>query len=418
MNLRLLKKNSASFKPPLSNQFHLQISKRLLLRPAISAYYKITHIEYPPADLDRLEALRDERVVLIPNHPSKADGAVMFELSHRANQDFYILANRESFDDWLGLWGKWMQRCGAYSVARGARDVASSKATASLLASAPNKLVIFPEGGAYSRYGQVFPFQDPVFHLLRYATLQMKKAGCDRPLYIQPVAIKYRIVGDMSPEISQSLRRLERELELADAVPNDLYERLMRVCFEVLRCMEVANRIRSPHGESIEKRIEKVREAIMSRVETSLGTVPLQAKKANTNSAIRTRELINHFYQIMRTDELPESQYGTSLLNEEFRRMKPIRRDIDRLGNWMPVREGYVKEHPTQERYVDMLLRLEYEVLGRSRLKGPTRCIVRLGRAFDLRDFMKQHSNDEVDRAAALLTEENIRTLLEETIVP
>ena len=62
-------------------------------------------------------------------------------------------------------------------------------------------------------------------------------------------------------------------------------------------------------------------------------------------------------------------------------------------------------------------MRLEYEVLGKSCLKRPTRCIARSGHAFDLRGFMKQHLGAESDRAA-LLTEENIRTLLEETIVP
>src|SRR4051812_45031048 len=80
---------------------------------------RVLRVEIVAADIARLRALENERLVLTPNHPTNTDPALLLELSRRAKMPFYYLSCREAFDGWRGYWGKLIQRLGAYSVVRG-----------------------------------------------------------------------------------------------------------------------------------------------------------------------------------------------------------------------------------------------------------------------------------------------------------
>ena len=58
---------------------------------------KVTKVAIGEQDIARLEALRDERVVLAPNHPTH-DPAAMFQLGTALGERFYWLAAREMFE--------------------------------------------------------------------------------------------------------------------------------------------------------------------------------------------------------------------------------------------------------------------------------------------------------------------------------
>src|SRR5688572_29154520 len=74
----------------------------LVGRPILRASRGVQRVEIARADLKRLRALRNERVVLTPNHPTNTDPALMFELSRRAGMPFHYLCCREAFDKWGG----------------------------------------------------------------------------------------------------------------------------------------------------------------------------------------------------------------------------------------------------------------------------------------------------------------------------
>lgn len=103
-------------------------------------------VQIPPEDLARLEALRAERAIIAPNHPTESDPVVMLFLSRRLRYRFNFLSTRENLD---GLSGWVLNHLGAYSVIRGFPDRESLRMTRKLLAEQDRKVVIFPEGLTY-----------------------------------------------------------------------------------------------------------------------------------------------------------------------------------------------------------------------------------------------------------------------------
>ena len=101
----------------------------------------VVAVDIPAEDVARLKALRGARLLLAPNHPTNVDPCLLFALSKAVETPFHYLACRETFDGLGGLWGKVIQRLGAYSVVRGTADRESFRATRALLA-APAILVL------------------------------------------------------------------------------------------------------------------------------------------------------------------------------------------------------------------------------------------------------------------------------------
>jgi hypothetical protein len=451
-NVRLKNKNAPAFKPPLPNRGVLWLGEHLIRTPGLRLY-NVRDVVYPvKAELERLRQLKDERVVLVPNHPAKSDGVVLFDLSRRADQLFHIVTNRESFDDCCGMFGWWLQRIGCYSILRGSTDLASFNTTLQLLQEGPGKIVIFPEGGNYCRHGLVSPFQDAVIHTFRHCLFTMRRAG-PPPLFIQPVALKYTCLRDATREIDASLFGLERELDISSKGMPDRYTRVMRICLEVLRSVEIANHIEWKGEPSLDDRLNASREAMMRRVESACGYRPepsaarpephqnkdvsprgherdapegLSGGTPALDHEERTRAIINKFYKVSRTDALPGHSFGKSLFEDERKRNNLLRRDIERLANWLSVHdEGYIREAPTDDRYIDMLARLEIEVFHERRISPPVLCTVRLAEPFDLGGLMADYEQQkesrikgargkgEFDRMATLRIEAAIRELLE-----
>ena len=49
--------------------------------------------------------------------------------------------------------------------------------------------------------------------------------------------------------------------------------------------------------------------------------------------------------------------------------------DLRRIVNSIAIYEGYIGEDPSQERFLEVITRLEVEVYGSSKVKGPLRCL-------------------------------------------
>lgn len=372
------------FRAPKPSQFVLRQCTRLLPR-IMRKGYGIESVGYRDAELKRLHELtREQRVLITPNHPTHAEPVVMFHLSRQIETDFYYLSNRESFDRYWGLFGWLLTRTGAYSILRGVPDRESFKFTRKVLAERIAPLVIFPEGEVYSQNDSLLPFQAGVFQLAFLALDDMKKAGKEKPLYVQPAAIRYRFVEDMGQAIIASIQRLERQLGLQNPPPGDTYLRLRRIGNAVLTAAEKVYRL--PHGDpdDMNPSIDAVRSRIVERVAE---TMDLEVESLGKTLPDQMRALINRVNRVVTDEEAPASEYQERLLREEAERTRPLNQDLKRLANWVAVRDGYVAELATQERMVDTLWRLESEVLGRRILEGRRECWVRLAEPVDLLSY-------------------------------
>jgi 1-acyl-sn-glycerol-3-phosphate acyltransferase len=395
-----------AFIPPRPSPFLIGLTRRLL--PACLRSQDVGEVDYRPEDLQRLRDLGPARVAIFPNHPTGADPAILYDLGKRVGQPFYFLAARETFDIYCGLWGWILQRLGVYSIVRGTADRAAFKMTRELLTRPGTKLVVFPEGETYSQNDSLLPFHSGITQILFWALDDLREAGVQEPIYVLPMAVKYRYTQEMRPAIEAMLSRLETAVGLppysAEAgqaeMPTvgeragyeDLYPRVRRIGAAVVSKLE--DEYALPHNAdlSLSARMDALKEAIIQRVSAALHVAP-----RGENLPDRMRNLINAFYQV--TDAEPEalSPYDRHLREERRRRVQPLIRDLDRLANWIAMYDGYVAARPSTERMADLLHRLEIEALGpwpdaiavhdlfpHSLLRGMRRCHVRLGEPVDV----------------------------------
>lgn len=383
---------------------------RKLLPTILRRGYGIVDIEYRPDELKQLRQKLGERILLAPNHPTHAEPAILYDLSRELGVDFAYLSNRESFERVWGLFGWLLRRNGAYSIIRGAPDRDSFKFTRHVLADQVAPLVIFPEGEVYSQNDSLLPFQAGVFQLALLALDDLAKQGFDVPLWVQPVAVHYRFVEDVGREVVASMNRLEEKLALPGPAPGDPYLRLRRIGDAVLSAAEAAYRLPKGDPGDLNPRIERVREKIVMRLAEALH---LEAETLGKTLPEKMRALGNRLNRVATDEELPASEYEERLMREEAERVRPLNADLQRLANWLAVRDGYVGELATPERMVDTLWRLESEVMGQRILRGARRCRLRLAPPFDLREY-RDTPRKEAIREVTARVETAIQSLLDE----
>jgi hypothetical protein len=255
-----------------------------------------------------------------------------------------------------------------------------------------------------------------VTQLLFWALEDLHKQEPGAPLYVVPVAIKYRFLRDMRPALLASMARLEQALALPGPPPDEPYPRLRRIGAAVLTAMERDYGLKcsedAASGGDMNGRIAAVKEALMHRVASALH---LPLREQGTISQ-RMRLLINALHAVT-SDQAPlHSPYEGRLRAAQRARVAPLLHDLDRLANLIAIRDGYVSALPTAERMADTLRRLETEVLGRAVCAGPRSCRLRVGEPLDLAGFASAYAVDK--RATVqMVTEEmeaRVQSLLDE----
>ena len=374
----------------------------LLLR----RFCDVTRVDVPPEDVARLKALAGERLLLMPNHPTNDDPALLFALSHAANLPFHYLACRETFDGLHGLWGRLIQRLGAYSVVRGTADRESFRATREILAAPAGKLVIFPEGEVYSQNDTLLPFHTGVVQMAFWALEDARKAGDAgaTDLALLPVAVRYCFVQDMTGPISRSLDALEEALGLPADPGAAPYARLRRVGIAVLETMEAEYGLkrRDTGAEDLTPRMNALKTLLLDRAAALIG-VPL-APEATLPEKMRM--LMNSVYAVTREEpSVRRSAYRERLHQQQAARVQPLMQDLNRVANWIAAQDHYAGARPTPERLADTLRRLEVEAFGAPRLRGLRRATVRVGQPLRLAACYDAYRADKRATVARLTRE-------------
>lgn len=331
----------------------------------------------------RLEAVRGHSAVLAPNHPASADPVVMFLLSTRVSQPFYYMAAREAFDKGrFGAVRAWlMQRVGVYSVVRGTVDRDAFRTTRELLSKGEWPVVIFGEGEISRQNDTVMRFERGIVQMCFWALDDMVKADVRKPLYVVPVGIKYHYPRDMWNSIDAALTRLERHiLPSAERTPAERYERLRRIGVAVFRTLASEYQYEVDESVSLEVHIERLKDAILVRAEGIMGL------QKGADILTRTRALKNLVDAQVHQDTEEMTEYEGRIHAEQLQKIQQFYPDLERLINFISITDGYVAEEPSPERFVDVILRLEREVFGRSEPRGPRVASVRVGEPVDLRE--------------------------------
>src|SRR5207253_396480 len=191
------------------------------------------------------------------------------------------------------------------------------------------------------------------------------------------------------------------------------YERLRRIATAVVATLEREHRIQPAESETLDDRILRLRDALIGRIATAL-QVELPRGSAFPDLV---RALANAYDDAVYGHEPgEESAYERSLHEKQIEAIRSFYPIWARLKNFVAVRDGYVQQHPTAERFADVLGCLEIEVLGRCRIRGRRIAKVRVGDPIDLRDHAAEYRRKKRETVACLTNrlETEVLVLLEE----
>lgn len=372
---------SIDFYPPRRNVPFVRLIQTLTPMVACWGFQMDLEVEYE--SLNQLIALRHDRVLLLPNHPTFHDAIAIFLLSGRLGQAFYYLGAYEQLQSKLG---RFFQAIGCYSVRRGLADRPSIIQTMELLAQPGCHLVIFPEGGCSFQNDIVTPFRAGAVQLAFQAMNRMVKQGDAPPdLYAVPVSIKYRYTQDMTVAIEKLLTQLEQKLEMPTRLGN--YERLRAIAEKLLIQLEQEYGMKIDSTLSWDHRIKTLKAYVLQSCEQQYGLT----SAATDLDRERVYRVLNA--TLTKTEPL-EFGLPTDLpWSVEF-----VQRSIRRVLNFDAMYDGYVAENPTIERFMDTLTRLEREVFNIDQPfpKGHRLVTIKIGTPINLKDSFAAFQTNKI----------------------
>ena len=370
------------FKPPKPNTTVIQIAKALV--PLINRMFlKGLTLDIDAESIARLKKVDGHPTVLAPNHAARADPAVMFFLSKRLSQQYYYMTARETYGKgkFDGLRGFLMQRFGAYSIVRGTVDRNAFRTTRDLLSKGNSSLVIFAEGEISRQNDTVMRFERGIVQLCFWALDDMVKAEISKPLYVVPIGIKYHYPQDMWDDIDAALTELERNiLPPADQTPIERYERLRRIGVAVFKTLAAEYQYKVDETVPLDVHIQKMKEQILSHAEQVMGI------HSEADVLTRVRALKNLVDAEVYKDIEQMTEYEQKIHEELLQKFQRFYPDLERLINFIAISDGYVAEEPSPERFLEVIVRLEREVFGASKIRGPRVASVRVGEPKNLRE--------------------------------
>lgn len=372
--------------------------------PHLGRFFGNVHgLSVEPECLARLEALRGRRAILCPNHPTETDPIVVFWLASRVRLSFNFLATRETLD---GPRGKLLNRIGVYSVIRGFPDRESLRMTRKLLAEQDRHVVIFPEGLVYEHNDRLLDFQSGVAQIGFWSLDDLEKAGKELSLPLVPLAIRYRCNVDPAPYIERGLRALEEKLRLTAPAGATSYERLLQIGGHVLGNIERAEGIAPDEGLHLNDRITAARQRVLERVARATGMA--------LDTRLAPGEQLHHLTNELRgwVGVLPEehTEYQEKLFRQRSKVAEPLFAELLRLHNFVALTGDYVATEPTAERFLEVLGRLETEVLGKPHNVAPMRAIVRVAEPIRLEECYAEYRKNKREAVA------NVTHTVESTI--
>lgn len=394
-----------AFRPPAMSRLVLLLAKSLFLPWCMERASGELRVQVDDADLAVLRALAGRRVLLLPNHPTHVDPVVMLEVARRARQDWYFPAAREVFAWNLGLRGWVFQRCGVYSVIRGAVDRRSFAMTQQILVEGRHPLVIYIEGEVSLENDTLIPFEPGVLQLALRAqeTLRDGSASADDPsIAVVPVAMKTFYAPGIEHVPAEAVPALERAVGVAPAARFTswpaLRARLVAIGAALIATVErelaMAGRAELPMAERIARR--KAR--LLARMEAYLD-LAARGSLLDRIRAVRNRmDRITHTY-----DDISElSPYERTRLESRRRAFVQFERDLGRLVTFLTLEGRYLNAGDPPERFAEVVIRLEQEVFGSQRLKAARSAVVRIGALLELGAHLAAYREGRKETATAL----------------
>jgi hypothetical protein len=331
----------------------------------------------------RMHELGTARAVICPNHPSEADGDVIFTFSRIVEQDFHFLAARELFATWRELFGILLTLGGCYSINRGSSEAAPLKAIRDDLVRGENKIVIFPEGEISHRFNSLLPLESGAARLCFWALQELQSAKKDEPVLIIPVGISYVFREDARKVFDNKLSRLEQHLGISRDRHISIVRRLYAILDRVVASIEAAYGCETK-DYSLEDRLTELRKMIVHRVAYSLGIDEL-----DDNEVSNVHKLQDILYRA-ESAEHQRTPYLERLCKQRRSLAAVLNRDLKRVMNLRLCLQCFTGPYQHQE-ISEALYMLEAEILGHPSAIPRRRAVIDVGEPIDVREWFSKY---------------------------
>lgn len=413
---RYSKTSGLPFRPPLPNAL-LQRTIKAVLPLLFQHTLGGLSVQIDQQSLQRLESIRGERCLLLPNHPAQWDPWAILEMSKRLGENFYYVVAREVFDWHHGIQGWLLQRMGCYSVVRGASDKDSFKTTREILSHNQGRLVVFVEGEISNQNDSLLPLEPGVIQLAFLSLQDLYKQEEKRldklpSLFLCPIAIKYFYnPKGLMETIERSIQRLENAMGF-EANQKSHYERIRSIGLTVLQEASKQVGYSLSYDDSLNAQIRGLENCMLTKLEEVVN-LPFEAELGYLDRVRRIRNTLDRVLKDVSPESL--SYYQKRLYEHQKAVLENFYWDLDRIVNFIAIYDGYIAPEMIPERYIEVIRRLEREVFGNYHLQHPRRATLHVLEPIDLKPYFKEFLQDKKKVSEDLIRE--IEGLLYQAIV-
>lgn len=287
---------------------------RLWLRPFLRRRYGLVQFHYEGLEHLRSSLASGHGILLCPNHSRDADPMLIGMLCRKVPCHVFSLASWHLFRQ-SRLEAMVIRLLGGFSIFREGLDREALNAAIEIVASAERPLVIFPEGVISRSNDRLLGLMDGVSFIARTAARRRAALDPAGQVVIHPVAIRYRLTGDIQQSVGPVLSRLEqrtfwktnehlpllqrirllarallasREVEVfGDSQSGPLRSRIQRIIDAVLHPCEIRWQGGAKQGDAV-GRVKDLRTTILAEL--------LQQKLSPAEVAERWRALTDCYY--------------------------------------------------------------------------------------------------------------------------
>ncbi|MBX9670407.1 MAG: 1-acyl-sn-glycerol-3-phosphate acyltransferase [Candidatus Obscuribacterales bacterium] len=353
--------------------------------------------------LQRFQLLKNERVVICPNHSSDDDAEVIFGLSRILKEDFYFLTAHEIFHGNHGLNRLFLPRLGCYSIERGTNDVSAYRTTRDLLVANQHKLVVFPEGEISHFNEFVMPLERGVVQMSFAAMNHLRSINTPGNISILPIAIRYFLSEDASEQLENAMDRIEKKLELFRLENQTSADRVRRSLLQFVSTLERRFDVLLSSATDFATRMTRLRWAILKRVASRLN-VKLNENESQIECAHRIKsQLCDCFYH---HESVGAVQFTVAELKSLYKELC-FAIDLIAVEHSLLARNY---DAVSQDDIYEVVELLETALFKNATLDCSKLILIAIGEPLCLGDYYDQYTVDR--RATVKAIDEKIRTQL------
>lgn len=354
---------------------------------------QIESIEVRGGEHVRRAAAAGHGMLITPNHSAHYDSAALYIACDQLQQPLYFMTAWQVFamSNRFEVWA--MQRLGCFSIDRESNDRKALKQAIDVLTTAPNPLVIFPEGDIYHTTDIVTPFREGAAAIALSAA---KRA--ERKIVAIPCGIKFFYLDDPTDHLLALMDRLEERVLLRPAPERPLIERIYRLAEGVVALKELDYFSATQYGP-LKQRVTSLIDAILRDMEQrhelpSRGSTPERAK-AIRQALIRKLE----------DEEHPPDRNGS---------LRALQQDMESVFFVMQLYSypgDYLGPGSSIERIAETLDKFEEDILGLDlpTVRGRRRIVVSFGEPIEV-------THGEGKRASSAELTERLQTSVQALI--